>query len=260
MISTNDINTLLESNTTVYSSDGDKIGGIGQVYLDDQTGEPSFATVKTGLFGTSETFVPLADAAREGDDLRVPYTKDQVKDAPRVEADASITPEEEEELYRHYNMGGTGTTTRDQGDTDRETEATFAGNDAPKISGDDTMTRSEERLNVGTEKVESGRMRLRKHVVTENVTTTVPVSREEVVLERVPVTGENRGDAINGAEIGEEEHEIVLHEERPVVEKETVAVEQVRLGTKTVTEDKTVTGEVRKEQITTDGDDIRDNR
>lgn len=258
MISTNDINALLESNTTVYSSDGDKIGGIGQVYLDDQTGEPSFATVKTGLFGTSETFVPLADAAREGDDLRVPYTKDQVKDAPRVEADGSITPEEEEELYRHYNMGGTGTTTPDRDTADRGTEATFA--DAPKTSGDETMTRSEERLNVGTEKVESGRMRLRKHVVTEDVTTTVPVSREEVVLERVPVTGEDRGGAISGAEIGEEEHEIVLHEERPVVEKETVAVEEVRLGTKTVTEDKTVTGEVRKEQITTDGDDMRDKR
>ncbi|MEC5191872.1 MULTISPECIES: PRC and DUF2382 domain-containing protein [unclassified Arthrobacter] len=265
MISTNDVDTLLAGKTTVYSSDGEKVGSIGQIYLDDQSGDPSFATVKTGMFGTSETFVPLAEASLDGNDVRVPYTKDQVKDAPRVEADGSITPEEEDGLYRHYNLGGTGTKTGELQDRDNvsgreSTDRESVGHDTSGPTTDDAMTRSEERLNVGTEKVEAGRMRLRKHVVTENVTTTVPVSREEVVLEREPITEENRGDAMAGPELSEEEHEVILHEERPVVTKETVPVERVRMGKETITDEQTVTEEVRKEQITTDGDDTPKNR
>ncbi|XTR52179.1 PRC and DUF2382 domain-containing protein [Pseudarthrobacter sp. So.54] len=265
MISTNDVDTLLAGKTTVYSSDGEKVGSIGQVYLDDQSGDPSFATVKTGMFGTSETFVPLAEASLKGNDLNVPYTKDQVKDAPRVEADGSITPEEEDALYRHYNLGGAGTKTGELQDRDtvsghESTDRDTVGHDTSGPTTDDAMTRSEERLNVGTEKVEAGRMRLRKHVVTENVTTTVPVSREEVVLEREPITEENRGDAMVSPELSEEEHEVILHEERPVVTKETVPVERVRMGKETITDEQTVTEEVRKEQITTDGDDTPKNR
>ena len=114
------------------------------------------------------------------------------------------------------------------------------------------MTRSEEHLRVGTEKVEAGRARLRKYVVTEQQSVQVPVSREEVRVEREPITDANRGDALSGADITEEEHEVVLHDERPVVTTEAVPVERVRLGTETVTEQETVTGEVRKEQIELD--------
>jgi uncharacterized protein (TIGR02271 family) len=111
------------------------------------------------------------------------------------------------------------------------------------------MTRSEEQLHVGTEQVEAGRARLRKYVVTENVSTTVPVSHEEVRVEREPVTDANRDAALSGDPISEEEHEVTLRAERPVVEKEAVPVERVRLGTETVTEEQQVTEQVRKEQI-----------
>ena len=111
------------------------------------------------------------------------------------------------------------------------------------------MTRSEEQLHVGTEKVEAGRARLRKYVVTENVTQTVPVSHEEVRLEREPITGANRGAAMSGSDISEEEHEVTLRAERPAVNKETVPVERVRLGTETVTEEHEVSETLRKEQI-----------
>ena len=111
------------------------------------------------------------------------------------------------------------------------------------------MTRSEERLNVGKETVEAGRAQLRKHVVTENVTRTVPVSHEEVRLEREPITEANRDAAVAGEPISEDEHEVTLRAERPVVEKETVPVERVRLATDTVTEDAQVSDSVRKEQI-----------
>jgi uncharacterized protein (TIGR02271 family) len=115
------------------------------------------------------------------------------------------------------------------------------------------MTRSEERLRAGTEKVEAGRARLRKYVVTEQQQVNVPVTREEVRVEREPITDANRGAALDGPAISEEEHEVVLTEERPVVSKETVPVERVRLDKETVTDQQEVSDEIRKEQIDVDG-------
>jgi uncharacterized protein (TIGR02271 family) len=117
------------------------------------------------------------------------------------------------------------------------------------------MTRSEERLNVGTRQEEIGRARLRKYVVTENATETVPVSHEEVRVEREPITEANAGSAMDGPAISEEEHEVTLRAERPVVEKEAVPVERVRLDTETVTGEAQVNEELRKEQIEVDGAD-----
>ena len=84
---------------TAVDSSGSKIGGIGEVYLDDQTGQPAWLTINTGLFGTSESFVPLQEATVEGDQVTLPYSKDQVKDAPRVDADQHLDVEQERELY-----------------------------------------------------------------------------------------------------------------------------------------------------------------
>jgi uncharacterized protein (TIGR02271 family) len=111
------------------------------------------------------------------------------------------------------------------------------------------MTRSEERMAVGKEQVATGTARLRKYIVTEQVTQTVPVSHEEIRVVHEPITEESRGDALRGGELTEEEHEVVLHAERPVVTTETVPVERVRLATETVRSEQEVTGEVRKEQI-----------
>ena len=128
------------------------------------------------------------------------------------------------------------------------------GRDTSGLTTDNAMTRSEEQLRVGTQRVEAGRARLRKYVVEEQVSTTVPVSHEEVRIEREPITDANVGNATEGPAISEEEHEVVLHEEVPVVQKEAVPVERVRLNTETVTEQQTVSEEVRKEQIDTDTD------
>src|SRR3712207_6910765 len=118
---------------------------------------------------------------------------------------------------------------------------------------DIAMTRSEERLNVGARSEEVGRARLRKYVVTENVTETVPVSHEEVRVEREPITDANIGNALDGPAISEEEHEVTLHAERPVVEKEAVPVERVRLDKETVTGQERVSADVRKEEVEVDG-------
>jgi uncharacterized protein (TIGR02271 family) len=271
------------SSGTVTDPAGEKIGKVGQVYLDDRTGEPDWVTVNTGLFGRSESFVPLRGASAEGDALRVAYTKAQVKDAPRVDVDGHLSEDEERRLYVHYGLadddtgtdagGTTGRTGADTGrrehrggddDTAARTGATDdtaartgASDDAAasgrRDTGDDAMTLSEERLRVGTERREAGRARLRKYVVTEQKTITVPVTREEVRLEREPVTDANRGAALSGPELTESEHEVVLTEERPVVEKETVPVERVRLSTDTVTDEAHVSEEVRHEEVDTEG-------
>jgi uncharacterized protein (TIGR02271 family) len=261
-IDQNNINDVI--GRTVYGSDGDKIGEVGQVYLDDETGRPEWATVRTGLFGTKESFVPLAQSSQTDDGLTVPYDKSTVKDAPRVDADQGhLSQSEEAELYRHYGLeysesrsdtGYADTTTGTSGGVDVDRSA---GHDTSGPDTDDAMTRSEEQLKVGTQSREAGRARLRKHVVTEQQTVNVPVTREEVRIEREPITEGNVGQATSGADISEEEHEVVLHEERPVVEKETVPVERVRLGTEKVTEQESVTETVRKEEIDTDGVDER---
>jgi uncharacterized protein (TIGR02271 family) len=271
----NNLNDILNNKGTVLSSSGDKIGSVDQFYVDDASGRIAWVSVHTGLFGTSESYIPLDDATVQGSDVVVPYTKDQVKDAPKVNTDGGALEEDDQDvLYRHYGIGGTGfadtTTTGGYTDTTSTTDydtttsgvgvgtglGTDAGHDTSGPNTDDAMTRSEERVNVGTRQTETGRARLRKFIVTENVTTTVPVSHEEVRIEREPITDGNVGAALRGGDLTEEEHEVILHAERPVVEKETVPVERVRLDKDVVTETETVSSDVRKEEIdfAVDGD------
>jgi uncharacterized protein (TIGR02271 family) len=272
MIGTDHAQNLLSNGGQVLDQHRDKIGKAGQVYLDDRTGEPAWVTVKTGLFGGAESFVPLAEGRMEGDDVSVPYSKDQVKDAPRIEDEnGHLSRDEEAELYRYYGLadpdhavaGGRDTAYADTGRADDgHTDAARpqgavgggAGHDTSGPDTDSAMTRSEERVDVGTETETVGRARLRKYVVTENVTKTVPVSHEEVRIEREPITDANRGEALSGGDITEEEHEVELKGERVVVDKDTVPVERVQMGTETVTENREVSEQVRKEQIEADTD------
>ena len=230
---------------TAIDSEGSKVGKIGQVYMDEQTGMPLWVTVATGMFGTRQSFAPLYGARASGDEVTLAVSKEQIKDAPNVDDDGRIDASEQEALYRHY-AGYLGQQQTGYGPSG---QAGAQGRDTSGPVTDDAMTRSEEQLRVGTETVEAGRARLRKYVVTENVTQTVPVSHEEVRLEREPVTDANRGAAVSGSDISEDEHEVTLRAERPVVNKETVPVERVRLGTETVTEDHEVSETLRKEQI-----------
>jgi uncharacterized protein (TIGR02271 family) len=242
-------------------SDGDKIGSIDEIYMDTQTGQPEWLAVKTGLFGSKVSFVPIAGAsAGDEGDVRVPYDKQQVKDAPTAEADGELSQEEEVSLYRHYGLDYSEAHSDSGLPEGQGREA--VGRDTSGPTTDDAMTRSEEELRVGKTQRESGRARLRKYVVTEEVQKTVPVQREEVRVEREPITDANVGDAKAGPAISEEEHEVVLHEEEVVTEKRVVPKERVRLDTETLTEDQTVSEEVRKERIETDGDaaDSRDRR
>jgi uncharacterized protein (TIGR02271 family) len=233
MSTTPDVRSWIDQD--LVDSSHDKIGRIDEVYVDRQTGEPKFVAVKTGLLGSKVSLVPIEEGQGHGDHVAVPYSKDKVKDAPNVDADAELSEHEEQRLYEHYGLQ-------------------YTAYDGPDHDADDAMTRSEEELRVGTTSRESGRARLRKYVVTEVVEKTVPVQREEVRVEREPISEANVDSALEGPAISEDEHEVVLHAEEPVVETRAVPKERVRLQTDTVTDEETVTGEVRKERIDVEGD------
>ena len=236
-------------------SDGDKIGTIDEIYMDTETGKPEWLAVKTGLFGSKVTFIPIADARDDASGVRVPYDKQQVKDAPNADADGELSQEEEASLYRHYGLDYSDPRSDSGLPRGKGREPVGRGTSGPTT--DDAMTRSEEELRVGKAQRERGRARLRKYVVTEQVQKTVPVQREEVRVEREPITDANADQARSGPDISEEEHEVTLHEEEVVTEKRAVPKERVRLERDTVTEDRTVSEEVRKEQIEADSDTTR---
>jgi uncharacterized protein (TIGR02271 family) len=244
---------------TMVDPAGDKLGTIDAIYLDDETGQPEWATVTSGLFAAKAAFVPLAQAQDTGDSVQVPYDKQQVIDAPAMEADGSLSQDEEAELYRHYGLDYS--EHRSDSGLPADTDDTV-GRDTSGPTTDDAMTRSEEELQVGTQTREAGRARLRKYVTTEQQTVTVPVQREEVRIEREPITDANLDAATSGPAISEEEHEVTLREEEVVVETRAVPKERVRMDTETVTEERQVTEDVRKEQIEVDGDQstYRDDR
>jgi hypothetical protein len=169
-----DIDTVLGwRGRTVRDAEGDKIGPVGDVFLDRETDRPAWIGVRTGLFGRHESYVPLEQVTEDEDgDLRVPYDAQLVKDAPRIDPDVALTGGEEHALYRHY---------------DQQYEAPAEGAAAGHGDTDEAMTRSEEEVVVRegapkpTEKV-----RLRKVLVTEEERRVVPVRREVIQLESEP--------------------------------------------------------------------------
>ncbi len=256
----------------LVDQDGDKIGSIEEIYLDAETNEPEWALVNTGLFGTKHTFVPLKEATAASGGARVPYDKAKIKDAPKMDASGELSQSDEAQLYEYYGLGyterqsdsglpeggtgvatgttGTATTT---GDPTPQGSPGVVGNDVSGPETDDAMTRSEEELTVGKTDREIGRARLRKYIVEDQVTQTVPVRREEVRVEREPITDANVDSAMSGGDLTEEEHEVTLHSEEAVAQKRVVPKERVRLDKDVVTEQQQVSESVSKEQIEIEG-------
>jgi uncharacterized protein (TIGR02271 family) len=255
---------------TAYDPSGNKIGTVDAVYVDDETGRPAWFTVSTGWFGTSQSFVPIQGTERQDDDLIVAYDKDLIKDAPRVDDDGHISPAEQDRLFAHYHIARTSSTGRGkspgtQGTTGKKgTKGTkgTVGRDTSGRTTDDAMTRSEEHLTGRAEETDTERVRLRKWVETEHESVTVPVRKEKVRLEREPITDANRDKAMSGRELSEDEHEVVLHEEHAVVDKETKPVERVKLGKDVEIDEERVDADVRKERIDVERDkrDKRDRK
>lgn len=245
-------------NATAFDSKGDKVGKVDQLFLDERTGEPTFIAVNTGLFGMSSSLVPLEGATVNGDEVRLAHVKDVITDAPSIaDSDEGLTPEQEAKLYAHYGLEYTAPTAVDHDrrevDAHARERAAHADIDHTEKTGDDEIIRSEEQMNIHKDKVAAGRVRLHKYVVTETKNVEVPVSREEVRVEREKISPEEAA-RLGDSRIGEDSAEMILHEERVHVDKEAVPVERINLEKETVTENRTVSEELKKERIDVDTD------
>jgi uncharacterized protein (TIGR02271 family) len=255
----------------VYTSDGEKLGDFEEIYHDEATGEPEWIRVKSstlgGILGTKHFLVPLAGAEfQDGEDpaIRVPYSKDRVQDAPDVEGDW-ISEEDERQLYNYYGLQASERRSETQlpdvgiGEQHQHPAGEMREEHQHPVTpqGDVTISRHEEELQVGKREVEYGRVRLRKWVETTPVTEEVELRRETAFVERQPV---NR--PASGAAIGEEEVEMSLHREEPVVSKETVEREQITVHPEEEIQEETVHGEVRREhvEVEDDSDDTEERR
>lgn len=271
MAETNRIEDL--ANATAYDVDGEKLGGVKDVYVNDTTGQPDFVSVNHGLFGGGDSIVPLRGHTLRDGELHLAFPKDRVEDAPELDENGHLTTEDQDAFYRHYGLEGTQDVTTYETDN-RTAQAGVAGaaagagyaagerevdDDRRDVANDDEIVRSEEQLNVSKDRVETGQVRLRKYVVNETETVEVPVEREEVRVVREPITDADRANY--DGNIGEQEASVTLHEDRVNVSKESVPVEKVSLEKDTVQDTERVSEDVRKERFETDGvveGDVRD--
>ncbi len=209
MLSSHNIARLVGAHVT--DPDGDKIGSVGQIFVDPATGEPNWATVKTGWFGTKESFVPLEGAQDVDGALRLPFTKDVVKGAPRIDDDSELSEAEENELYRYYgnHLGtpdgsdaarGAGTDSHSRREDDRDDVRTDGELRRDRAAGQATDTpagASDTRPDAGdrvdtdaadTDTRAGGRqVRLRRYIVAEEATVIDPVTGDAILVERESV-------------------------------------------------------------------------
>ena len=270
MAETNRIEDL--ANATAYDVDGEKLGGVKDVYVNDTTGQPDFVSVNHGLFGGGDSIVPLRGHTLRDGELHLAFPKDRVENAPELDENGHLTTEDQDAFYRHYGLEGTQDVTTYE--TDNRTAQAGAGAaagagyaagerevdaDRRDVANNDEIVRSEEQLNVSKDRVETGQVRLRKYVVNETENVEVPVEREEVRVVREPITDADRANY--DGNIGEQEASVTLHEDRVNVSKESVPVEKVALEKDTVRDTERVSEDVRKERFETDGvveGDVRD--
>ncbi len=239
--------------STIYDRQGEKVGTVDDLYVDDATGRPEWLLIDTGFLGR-DALVPYRGLRRVQDGFQVAFEKDVIKSAPDVDRDSEeLSEEDERDLYGYYGIPfgeqQSQTVLPEGGEAAAGAESTYAEQPGGEHRPDEAMTRSEEVLDVDKVRRPSELVRLRKRIVTEDVQQTVPVEREELVVEREPITDENRERALQGPELSEGEHELVLEREDVVTEKHVEPRERIRLDKETTTEQQHVDEELRKEEI-----------
>ena len=255
----------------VVDRDAATVGTIASFYLDQASGLPTWALVRAGWLGDRHAFAPMADAVESGGEIRLPYTKAQVHQAPEIDPGPELSADDELVLYAHYGLADRHGATAEPSRTDPEGSGEPRGGapvgergpvaegggpvahtpPAEPAEGGLVVTRSEEELAVGV-RTRVRRLLVRRYVVTEYVTRTIPVRREKVRLEELPagqVLDGDTGDWDPPGQAGTTELELVLHREEPEIRLRTVPVERVRLVRHLVTEQRTVSGQLRKEQV-----------
>ena len=219
----------------IATSEGMRYGRLDELFVGQQTGEPEFGIVtvpRAGAEGTKRVAVPMHSAALRDDVVVLPFDPARVKAAPEVQADVdSIAPDAGARVRDYFGLG--------------EDEPTAPM--PPLTPGAETVL-SEEQLDVTTEARAAERVRLRKQVVTEEVTVTVEVRREELVIEREPISRDSVAAADPAAFEDTAETVFVLHAEEPVIGRRVVPVERVKLRRDMVVENVDIREPVRKER------------
>lgn len=235
---------------SIVDVNDERIGTVEDLYFDEESRRPQWLLVESGRFGRKQAFVPAVGVTREGDALKLPFDKAQVQNAPRVEPDGDLLLEEEKELYSHYGLRYS----TEESATGLPEQGASADPEAWAPGGGEVI-RSEEELRLRTARRPAELVRLRKYVVREPVSETVAVERDDVRMEREPITA----DSVAGrtATIGEDEQEIVVMEEQVVAEKRVVPKERVRLAKETTTEQQEIKTELAREQIEFERGDTR---
>jgi uncharacterized protein (TIGR02271 family) len=239
----------------VTGADGKVVGTVEQVFRDDVDGTPAWARVRAGKTGR---FVPLGSSQVTADGLSVPFDTQKIMGGPNIDAGQHMSAAQAEELSRYYGL----TVPTQSGPMQPgqmqpgqmqpgqmqpgQTQPIPAQQPRGDMTNEDWLVRQEERIQVGKEMVETGRIRLHKYVDSEPVEQAIHVYHEEYDVERLPITA---NDHISGGTMAEGEQEIVLHQERAVLRKEVVPVERVRLLAKRIDEDTTVRDVLRRERI-----------
>ena len=225
MVTSNQATALL--GRVLVDAAGDKVGTVTEVFIDDQTGHPSWIAVRTGWFGSNDSFVPLNLVDTAEPILRTSCDKATITGAPRHDADQPLSRPDEDTLYSYYGLIGPDTAgPRTAGPGPGVKHAHSGQTPEPDRSG--TRSGPERPVSAPGGGTQVDRPRLRKHVVTQRQTVTVPVSHEVARIERIPITDADR-DTVQPGNFTEEEYAVVLHAERPVLTTEVVAVERVRL-------------------------------
>jgi uncharacterized protein (TIGR02271 family) len=225
----------------VIGADGKVVGTIEQVFRDDVDGTPAWARVRSGKIGR---FVPLGSCQVTSEGVSVPFDAQKIMGGPNIDAGQHMSAAQAEELTRYYGL--TIPTQQPRGEPGQMGQPGEMAEKGQLAEGD-WLVRQEERLQVGIEQLETGRVRLHKYVDVENIEQPVHLFHEEYDIERIPLSAEDQNRI--SSDLAEGELELVLHEERPVLRKERVAVERIRLRPRRVEEDTTVRDQVRKERI-----------
>jgi uncharacterized protein (TIGR02271 family) len=230
----------------VIGADGKVVGTVEQVFRDDVDGTPAWARVRSGKTGR---FVPLGSSQVTRDGLSVPFDSQKIMGGPNIDAGQHMSAAQAEELSRYYGLTVPSQQTQQtQQMQQQQAQQAQRTQQMQQSRGDLTdeewLVRQEERLQVGKEMLETGRVRLHRYVDVEPIEQPVHVFHEEYDIERIPISGDERTH-----DFAEGEQEIILHEERAVLRKEIVPVERVRLLARRVEEDKTYRDEIRRERI-----------
>lgn len=243
----------------VYDSADQHVGKVHNLWIDD-TAQPLFLGVKTGwLFGKNHV-VPIgkAEVNDHREQVRLPFTEEQIKNAPTFEENADISDYDQDRIFSYYGVErsvGISTSSEESVTPAQRQEPpvsvrqeTMEASPSQKLEQDRTIQLKEEQVKVGKREVESGGIRLRKIVRTETVNQPVELQREEIVIERVPG---NQGTAKNEG-FGEEDIYIPLRREEAVVQKDARVAEEVHVGKKREIERQQVTEQVRREELEVD--------